>query len=149
QDDSQYSPVLARIDGSGAAWLLLDRLGSTRNVVNGSGTLIGTVAYDGFGNISSESSPTNTGNVTFTGLTFLRNAGVLGAARRVYDPLTGQWRQQDPIRFLAGDTKLDRYVRNNPTNATDPSGLKLGVTDEVNKNNPPAGTTVDDINKPP
>src|SRR5262249_41359478 len=84
---------------------------------------IGTVAYDGFGNITTESSPTNTGNLTFTGLTFLRNAGLLGAHERVYDPLTGTWRQQDPDRFGAGDAKLDRYVRNNSTNATDPSGL--------------------------
>src|SRR5262245_24589711 len=51
QDDARYSPVVARIGGGSGAWLLLDRLGSTRNVVNGSGTLIGTVAYDGFGNI--------------------------------------------------------------------------------------------------
>src|SRR5438445_11159797 len=59
QDDAQYSAVVARIDGSGAAWLLGDRLGSTRNVVNGSGTLIGTVVYDGYGNITTESSPSN------------------------------------------------------------------------------------------
>src|SRR5262249_57765868 len=124
QDDSQYAPVVARIDGNGAAWLLGDRLGSTRNVVNGSGTLIGTVVYDGFGNITSESSSTNTGKVTFTGLAFLRNAGVLGTTNRIYDPRTGPWRQQDPRRFGAGDTKLDRYVRNNPTNAIDPSGLQ-------------------------
>src|SRR5215468_7756640 len=123
QDNTQYAPVVARIDGSGAAWLFLDRLGSTRNVVNGSGTLIGTVVYDGFGNITSESSPTNTGKVTFTGLAFLRNAGLLGAYLRIYGPLTGNWLQQDPIRWLAGDTKLDRYVRNDPTNATDPTGL--------------------------
>ncbi len=124
QDDAQYSPVVARIDGSGAAWLLEDRLGSTRNVVNGSGTLIGTVAYDGFGNITSESSSANTGKVTFTGLTFLRTASLLNAHYRIYSPLTGNWHQQDPIRWRAGDTKLDRYVKNNPTNATDPSGLR-------------------------
>src|SRR5205823_5005366 len=75
QDNTQYTPVTARIDGNGAAWLLLDRLVSTRNVVNGSGTLIGTVVYDGFGNITSESSVTNTGKLTFTGLAFLRSAG--------------------------------------------------------------------------
>ena len=29
----------------------------------------------------------------------------------------------DPLGFAAGDTNLDRYVGNNPTNETDPSGL--------------------------
>ncbi|MBI1917342.1 MAG: hypothetical protein HYS12_21795, partial [Planctomycetes bacterium] len=124
QDNTQYSPVVARIDGNGAAGLLLDRLGSTRNIINGSGTLIGTLAYEGFGNITSESSPTNTGKVTFTGLAFLRNAGVLGATRRIYDPLTGRWDQQDPSRWQAGDANLYRDVFNNPTNLIDPSGLR-------------------------
>ncbi len=122
QDDAPYSPVVARIDGSGAAGLLLDRLGSTRNIINGSGTVIGTLAYDGFGNITSESNSTNTGKVTFTGLAFLRNTGLLGAIDRIYDPLTGRWDQQDPIRWQAGDANLYRDVRNNPTNATDPTG---------------------------
>ncbi len=126
QDNMQYAPVVARNDSNGVEGLLLDRLGSTRNIINGSGTVIGTLAYDGFGNITSESSPPNTGNVTFTGLAFLRSADLLGAKKRVYNPLTGNWDQQDPDRWLAGDPKLDRYVENNPTNATDPTGLQLG-----------------------
>ena len=31
---------------------------------------------------------------------------------------------QDKCGFAAGDSNLSRYVRNNPTNFTDPSGLK-------------------------
>jgi RHS repeat-associated protein len=124
QDNTQYAPLVARIDGNGVEGLLLDRLGSTRNIINGSGTLIGTVVYDGFGNITSESSPTNTGNVTFTGLTFLRNAALLDADFRVYNPLTGRWDQEDPIRWQAGDANLSRDVGNNPTNLTDPTGLQ-------------------------
>jgi hypothetical protein len=37
---------------------------------------------------------------------------------------TGQWQQEDPLGFAAGDPNLRRYVRNGPTNATDPSGLE-------------------------
>lgn len=40
-----------------------------------------------------------------------------------YDPSTGQWISQDPIEFDAGDPNLYRYVGNDPTDATDPSGL--------------------------
>jgi hypothetical protein len=34
---------------------------------------------------------------------------------------------QDVCGFRAGDTNLQRYVKNNPTNATDPSGLEILV----------------------
>jgi uncharacterized protein RhaS with RHS repeats len=48
----------------------------------------------------------------------------------MYDPTVGRWLSQDPIGFKAGDPNLYRYVGNGPTNATDPSGLKIkGVGD--------------------
>jgi hypothetical protein len=42
---------------------------------------------------------------------------------RMYDPITGRWTTEDPIGFDAGDSNLDRYVGNSPTNYTDPTGL--------------------------
>jgi RHS repeat-associated protein len=41
---------------------------------------------------------------------------------RWYDATTGTWTSEDPREFSAGDSNLDRYVRNAPTDATDPSG---------------------------
>jgi hypothetical protein len=41
----------------------------------------------------------------------------------MYDPTIGRWLEEDPIGFAGGDLNLDRYVGNDPTNATDPSGL--------------------------
>ncbi len=41
----------------------------------------------------------------------------------MYDPGIGRWISEDPIGFKAGDSNLYRYVGNNPTNNTDPSGL--------------------------
>ncbi len=43
----------------------------------------------------------------------------------MYDPGIGRWLSEDPIGFEAGDSNLYRYVANNPTNHTDPSGLEL------------------------
>jgi len=43
---------------------------------------------------------------------------------RYYDPGTGRWTSEDPIKFEAADTNLARYVGNNPTNFIDPSGLR-------------------------
>ena len=45
------------------------------------------------------------------------------AGARYYDPLDGRWLSKDPNRFEAGDENLYRYVQNNPTNRSDPSGL--------------------------
>lgn len=41
----------------------------------------------------------------------------------MYDTRIGRWLEEDPTGFEAGDSNLDRYVRNNPTNKVDPSGL--------------------------
>jgi hypothetical protein len=42
---------------------------------------------------------------------------------RVYDPRLGQFASEDPIGFTANDPNLRRYVGNEPTRYTDPSGL--------------------------
>jgi uncharacterized protein RhaS with RHS repeats len=41
----------------------------------------------------------------------------------MYDPSVGRFITEDPIGFNAGDTNLFRYVDNEPTVSTDPSGL--------------------------
>jgi uncharacterized protein RhaS with RHS repeats len=43
-----------------------------------------------------------------------------------YDPTVGRFLEQDPKGFAAGDPDLYRYVKNDPTNATDPTGLQAG-----------------------
>jgi hypothetical protein len=40
----------------------------------------------------------------------------------VMDPGVGRFMEEDPQGFEAGDTNLSRYVGNDPTDATDPSG---------------------------
>jgi len=133
QDDSQYSPVVVRLDGSGnALWNLSDRQGSLENVVNASGTVVDTLTYDGFGNVTAESDSTKTGRFTFTGLTYQRNAGQLEANYRLYDPSVGRWRQEDPIRWQGGDVNLGRYVGNGSTNGMDPSGLQRNGEMNIN-----------------
>jgi tetratricopeptide (TPR) repeat protein len=42
----------------------------------------------------------------------------------MYDPRVGQFLEEDPIGFDAGDENLRRYVRNNPLSASDPTGLQ-------------------------
>src|SRR5215207_6529095 len=45
----------------------------------------------------------------------------------MYDPVVGQFLEEDPSGFAPGDSHLFRYVENAPTNATDPSGHHIFV----------------------
>ncbi len=43
---------------------------------------------------------------------------------RYYDVAVGRWISEDPLGFTAGDANVGRYVGNEATGATDPSGLQ-------------------------
>jgi RHS repeat-associated protein len=116
------APV-SRIASASTTWLLEDHLGSVRNSTDGTGALTGTVVYDVFGKITTETSVSATGRYRYTGLFQDRDEKLAFADRRVYDVATGRWVQQDPIQFQAGDADLYRYVGNDATNHTDRIGL--------------------------
>ena len=101
-------------------------MGSIRNVVNSSGTLLDTIIYDAFGNILSESSPANGGFYKAFGYRFDPETGMFrsdGSTERYYLVWIGRFNQFDPSLFGADDPNLWRYVGNNPTNSTDPRGM--------------------------
>jgi RHS repeat-associated protein len=50
---------------------------------------------------------------------------------RDYDPISGRWTAKDPIRFGGGQANLYSYVRQDPVNLIDPSGLV-----DINLQNP-------------
>jgi RHS repeat-associated protein len=119
--------LLARIDNSGSSlspyWELTDRLGSVRDVIDNTGAVKDAIAYDSFGNITSETNPDFRGHYAWTGREFDVETDLQYNRARYYDPSTGRWISQDPLGFDAGDSNLYRYVSNRPTDATDPSGM--------------------------
>ena len=118
--------MLARIVSGTAAWFLADRMGSVRNVMDNTGAVIDTITYDGYGNITSETSPANGGKYKYDGYRLDAETGLLRpdpTKGRYYSPTIGRWMNEDPIGFDAQDMNLWRYARNNPTNLTDYSGL--------------------------
>jgi RHS repeat-associated protein len=115
----------ARVNGTGGAvnWLLTDRLGSERLVANGAGTTtLDKIGYDAYGNITSETAPTQAGPFGFTGARQDRDNGAVDDWHRWLLTGPAMWMTPDPLDFGAGDANLRRYVGNDPTNETDPSG---------------------------
>lgn len=112
---SAIDAVFARfgLDGS-EAWYLSDHLGSIRGLMNNSGTLIDTIAYDAYGNITSESSPASGDQFKFASGQYDSMTGLELFGRRYYDLSDGRWTSQDPLGFKAGDTVCIANAGNAP-----------------------------------
>jgi RHS repeat-associated protein len=121
---TQVDQVLVQENANGSLyWALSDHQGSVRDVVDSQGNVLNHIVYDSFGNVRSE---TNSGidfRFGYTGRELDAETGLYYYRARYYDATTGQFIGQDPIGFAAGDGNLYRYVGNNATNLTDPSGL--------------------------
>jgi RHS repeat-associated protein len=65
------------------------------------------------------------GKYTWAGREFDAESGLYYNRARYYDPKVGRFTSEDPIGFNAGDSNLYRYVMNEPTGWTDPSGLYI------------------------
>jgi len=98
-----------------------DHLGSVREMVDASGTVLARYDYDSWGR-STTVINTNKPDFNFTGLYRHSKSNLDFATYRAYDPDLGRWLSRDPIAENAG-TNLYRYVRNNPTGLVDPKGL--------------------------
>jgi RHS repeat-associated protein len=59
----------------------------------------------------------------FQGGRYDTTTGLYNYRNRDQSPALGRWLQNDPLGFDAGDSNLYRYVKNQPTVGTDPSGL--------------------------
>jgi RHS repeat-associated protein len=106
----------------GEAIYLTDRLGSVRNLTDSNGNLIDTITYDGFGNVTNETSTLVADRWKYTGREFDRETGLQFNRARYLDQKTGRWTSQDPLGFEAGDSNLYRYVSNAPSWYRDASG---------------------------
>jgi RHS repeat-associated protein len=117
--------ILARTSSSGAtAWYMTDELGSVTDLISSSGTELDHIVYGPYGNIVSESDASDGDRFKFAGMQYDATTGLYYDHARYYDAAIGRFTSQDPKGFKAGDTNLYRYVANDPTNSTDPTGLQ-------------------------
>ncbi|MFN8738580.1 MAG: RHS repeat-associated core domain-containing protein [Pirellula sp.] len=117
-------------------WTLGDHLGSIRDLLDNNGVIREHQVFDSYGRLVREVDYTSAGQVIasndasavdtvfgYTGRSWDTDVNLQYNRARWYDPQTGRWLSQDPIGFAAGDANLYRYVGNDVTNATDPTGL--------------------------
>jgi RHS repeat-associated protein len=115
--------VFARITaGSTVTWDLTDHLGSVRVLTDNTGAVLNALDYDAFGNVVHQTNPTPLDLFGYAGYVWDASVGLNYVRARWYDPASGRWISQDLLGLTPGPNPYD-YVRNAPTNATDPSGL--------------------------
>jgi RHS repeat-associated protein len=117
--------ILSQEDGAGANvnWTLTDHLGTVKDLVNNSGSVVNHLIYDSFGNVVSQSNAGVESRYLFTGREFDRETGLYYYRARYYNAGVGRFLSEDPLGFEGGDTNLYRYVGNSPIDSIDPNGL--------------------------
>jgi RHS repeat-associated protein len=127
-------------------YLYKDHLGSLDLITGASGAITDELSFDAWGQrrsginwhdidvnqliadygvFSSLAPPTTRG---FTGHEMAGEVGVIHMNGRIYDPRLGRFLQADPFVQSPADSQMYNrysYTRNNPLNATDPSGYLL------------------------
>jgi RHS repeat-associated protein len=104
--------------------MLTDHLGTVRDLVNNSGSVVNHFTYDSFGKVLTTSGTVDT-RYKYTGRELDAETGLYYYRARYFDANVGRFIGQDPIGFSAGDSNLYRYVFNSPLNNSDPSGLEV------------------------
>jgi RHS repeat-associated protein len=114
--------IFAEEVGGQTRWTLTDHLGSVRDVLSDISMTLGRITYDSFGQVTNTTGIVDT-LFRYTARPGMSSTGLYDYRARVYDPHVGQFLSEDPIGFTAGDPNLRRYVGNEPTRYTDPTGL--------------------------
>lgn len=124
QDTASPTAEMQGPDAPAAAsyYYSTDHQSSVRAITNDAGLVVNEYSYDSYGNPET-AVDTLKQPFRFTGREYDSETGLFHYRARAFDPQTGRFLQEDPIWFEAGDLNVYRYVWNNPTNWTDPSGL--------------------------
>jgi RHS repeat-associated protein len=114
---------LAMKGTSGTDYYEADGLGSATSLTAPSGTVAESYANDSFGNTTS-SSGSLANSFRYTGREFDAETSLYYHRARYYDPSTGRFASEDPIRWFSGTANFYGYVQNDPADLVDPLGLR-------------------------
>ena len=121
------SPVVTRyfregvVNAGQSLYELRDRLGSVRQLVDGSGKVRAQYDYDPYGNRTKVSGDLDS-EIGYAGYYHHPASGLDLTLYRAYDPSHGRWLNRDPSGE-AGGMNLYSYVEDNPLDLTDRLGL--------------------------
>jgi RHS repeat-associated protein len=128
--------TLAELRSSATDYYEADTLGSITSLSSLSGALANTYTYDSFGK-QTASTGTLTNPFQYTGREFDQETGAYNNRARYYDPTTGRFLSEDPLRFKAGAKILEdpfhfkpgtdfyNYAFNSPLQWRDPDGKQV------------------------
>jgi RHS repeat-associated protein len=138
--------LLVQDDGSSQVQFLADGLGSPTALTDVQGAVIGSYSFEPFG--GAEASGTTGGNpFQFTGRD-RDETGLYYYRARYYHSALARFISEDPLRGVSEGLNAYAYVRNNPTNLTDPSGL-LDTTAPGRRGPDPGGRPKVTPDRPP
>jgi len=115
--------TLAQEGNGQTSWMLTDHLGTVRDLVNNSGSVVNHFTYDSLGQVLNSTPGGVDTRYKYTGREFDAETGLYYYRARYFDASVGRFIGQDPIGFSAGDSNLYRYVANSPIKYVDPLGL--------------------------
>ena len=116
-----WATRLAELRSGSTSYYEADGLGSVSSLSSAAGALVQTYTYDSFGK-QTGSSGSVTNWLRYTGREFDTETGISYYRARYYDPTTGRFISEDPIKYRGG-IDFYVYVSESPTNLTDPFGL--------------------------
>jgi RHS repeat-associated protein len=120
--DSPDQPLARDHASATAAWYQAGHLGSIRLLTDDTGSVLDRLNYDSFGQLLSELHASAGDRFKYTGQQWDAITADYYYGIRPYNPSTGSFTGQDPGGVAGDDTNPYRYVRNAPTDGTDPTG---------------------------
>jgi RHS repeat-associated protein len=110
--------------GGNQSSLLTDALGSTVALADGAGSVQTQYTYDPYGAVTATGAA-SANPIQYAGMEN-DGTGENYDHARYYNPGLSRFTSQDPIGCSSSEANLYRYVADNPTNRTDPSGRICG-----------------------
>ena len=114
-------PLAELRSGGSSSYYEADDLGSITSLSSSAGALANTYTYDSFGNVTNFTG-TLSNPFQYTAREFDQESALDYYRTRYYDPTTGRFLSEDPLRFKT-NVNFYPYALSNPIRFNDPTGL--------------------------